>query len=532
MTMVARRFTRVPALDGQTPDRLADATPASFRSLMPSALTAAAVFLVIELWQVARRVPLGHDEAVYLLRSRFMAGSTAIGGHEGYWAAYRAPGLPALLSVPMRFVGESVTVSRAIVVLLGAGCVVATSWWVGRLAGRTAGMIAPWIVVMTGAFTSYASLLLLDVPGTFLVVVAALIVERSTARGEVDWWPLLLLPPVALAAVYVRFGAPTNLAAVIAAVLAARADLLLRAGRRTASLVRLGAAGLLTAVAVGSVLVIPAMTQSRTSPLRLQRIRQEQKEVSSFASYGDTFDLLWPDGSRTGETFTWLALAVVVVGSALTLVSAALGYRRRAAIAGIVGTSVWLVGLNYALAEMFGNYLGLGVPFFALLASPGWAWLHDRMSPHRDRRRVAVALASVVAVIGCTQAMVDAGEQVSNQEGFEFLRSTGAQINAIAPDQECAVVTSYVQVTWYADCVMTNFGVMQPGTYGAFEPQQRGVFDLDEIRADHIYVVLVERGKRQPEGEKLDTILSDSRPVIEVAHDRYPVEVRVIVDVD
>lgn len=499
--------------------------------MLAGTTSAVAVFILIELWLVGKRVPLGHDEAVYMLRARFLSGATAIGGGEGYWSPYRAPGLPAVLSVPMRVFGESVTFSRALVVLLGAGCVVATGWWVGRLAGRSAGVIAAWIVVMTSAFTSYASLVLLDVPGTFLVVIAALIVERSTERGDVRWWPLLTLPVVALAAVYVRFGAPTNLAAVIAAVLVARADLLLAAGRRGKALLRLGVVGALTAVAVGAVLTIPAMTQSRASPLRLQRIRQEQKEVSSFASYGDTVDLLWPDGSRTGETFTWVALAVVGFGAVLTLVAAARGHYRRAAIAGVVGSAVWIVGLNYALAEMFGNYLGLGAPFFALLAAPGWAWLYHEVDARSQLRPLALAFASVVAVLGSSLAFVKANEQVDHQSDLELFRNAGSQVNSIAPDQGCALYTSYVQVTWYADCVMTNFGLMQTGTYAAHEPATRGVFDLDAIRADHIYVVLVEPGKRQPEGDKLDTLLADSESVIKAADATASLQVRRIIDV-
>lgn len=530
--MMSSRFKRVSAAAEELSDRANSSEPATLRSMLPSLVTAAAVYLVIQLWLVAKRVPIGHDEAVYLLRGRFLAGGTATGGGEGYWSPYRAPGLPALLSVSNRVVGESISLSRLVVVLFGVATIVATGYWVGRLAGRVAGSIAPWMVIMTAAFTSYGSLVLLDIPGTFLVLIAAIIVERSTVGGVVSWWPLSLLPVVAMAAVYTRFGAPTNLAAVIAAVVLCRADLLLAAGRRATAFIRLGVIGALTAVAVGAVLVVPALTQSRTSPLRLQRIRQERKEVSAFASYRDTLDLLWPNGSRTGEAFTWVGLVVIAIGIVLAIVAAVRGMYRRAVIAGAIGTVVWIVGLNYALAEMFGNYLGLGVPFIALLASPGWAFAYHHASLFSGGQRAAVAAASIIAILGSAQALTRATEQVEAQVKLEPLRSAGAAVNEVAPDQECALFTSYVQITWYADCVMTNFGVMQYGTYGAVDPQRRGVFDLDEIERDHLYVVLVDGGKRQPEGDRLETILGDSQTAITVPDARLGLEVRQITDVD
>ena len=54
--------------------------------------------------------------------------------------------------------------------------------------------------------------LLLDVPGAAMGLGAMVLLERGTRSGFVRWWPTLAIPLVCLAAVYIRFGALTNLA--------------------------------------------------------------------------------------------------------------------------------------------------------------------------------------------------------------------------------------------------------------------------------------------------------------------------------
>ena len=383
---------------------------------------------------------------------------------------------------------------------------------------------------MTSAFTAYASLVLLDVPGTLLVVVAALLVERATRRGSVDWWPALVLPVVCMAAVYTRFGTTTNLAAAILAVLVARADLLLAAGRRAQTLLRLAVVGGGSAVLSGVVLLVPQMTGSRTAPFRLQQVRQDAKGISIWASYGDMFDLFWPNGSRPGETFTWFALVVVVLGAGLTGLAAFRGRYRRAAVAGVVSVVVWAIGLNYALAQLFGNYIGLGAPFFALLAAPGWAYAFEVLAHSDRRRRAAVLVGATAAVVGSALGLHAGSDQVEPQRSQEQFRSAGVALGEITPDQHCGVMTSYVQIAWYSDCILANFSQLHVGYYADRNPQIRGVFDLDQVEPDQIYYVLVEKGKRQPTGEILDELLGDGEFVFGITEVKYPISVYRVID--
>lgn len=121
-----------------------------------------------------QRVPLDRDEAVYLLRAHHLAGRTVAGGDLGSWSDYRAPGLPLMLSLPMRVFREQISVARGIKALIGAASIVATAWRVARIARFRAGKVAPWLVVITGIFKFYVDLVRLDVPGTLVVVLAAL----------------------------------------------------------------------------------------------------------------------------------------------------------------------------------------------------------------------------------------------------------------------------------------------------------------------------------------------------------------------
>lgn len=506
-------------------EREAAATSASAWSTWSSVATAVAVYLLIESVMLAKRVPLGHDETVYLLRAREFAnpGSEA---DLAFWAPYRAPGLPWILSVPMRIFGESVTLSRAVGVLFGAGLIVLTSVLVARLAGPTASAIAAWLMVMNSALVSYASLILLDVPGVFFSVVAVLLLERSTRRGVVSWWPSALVPLVCMGTVYVRFGTTTSLAAGLLAMVAARGPALARAEHRRTNAVRLAVLGLASAAAGASVLLVPWLTGSEVAPFELQRQRQVDKGLSPWSSYGNLADLFWPNDSRFGETFSWISLPVFATGIVLTAVAAIRGAQRSAAAAGLVAVVVWLIGLNFALAELFGYYLALGAPYLALAAAPGWAWLWLRTATTLPRRRAGMLIAALVAIAGSASSLTAAERQVAHQSVFEVYRSAGVQLNATSLDRSCGVVASYIQIAWYGDCLLTPFVVtVDPEGPGEFLTHVSPGLWADEVDADQVFIAVADRGKRQPRGDELEALLVGTEPVAFIDHPVRPITI-------
>lgn len=484
------------------------------------------VYLVIEAAMLHKRVPLGHDEAIYLLRARAFAdglGSSKL----DYWAPYRAPGLPFLMSVPMRVMGESVTVSRGIVVLIGAGVVVLTALLVKRLAGTTAALFAPWLVVLTSAHVSYASLILLDVPALFFALVTVLVLEHSTRAGRVTWFPALLLPVGCLIATYVRFGASTVLAAGFAAVLFSRADLLLERTHRLTNLLRLAVVGVACAGASAAVVLVPWMTGSEVAPIQLQHSRQVDKGLSGWSSYRDMIDIWWPDGSRSGEAFSWVALAVIVVGVALTGIAAWRGHGRRAAVAGAVAVLVWVVGLNAALAQLFGNYVGLGTAFVVLLAAPGWGWAYQHTVVVPAAQRVFLVAACSIAVVGSALAYHAAANQVGQQGVYELYRASGVRLDEVSVNGRCGVMTSYVQIAWYSDCHLVTFvdgsDRVAPGTFRT--EVSLDLFPARHVDADEIFVAVANRGKRQPTGGELEDLLLGGELLSTIDHPTRAVQV-------
>lgn len=488
-----------------------------------SAALAVAVFLAIQLRMLWLRVPLGHDESVYLLRARAFADGIGT-GELRYWAPYRAPGLSFVLSLPMRVLGESVTLSRAVVVMSGAAVIGLTGVFATRLAGSAAGAVAPWLVLIISAHTSYASLLLLDVPATAVVLVAVLLFERATRDGTVSWRLGAWVPIACLAAVYVRFGVVGPLVAGFAAVVIVRWSALTDRARRVANAARLATLGVATIVLCGAVLMVPAMTGGESSPLGEQQRRQVDKGLSPFASYRDMGDLVWPNGSRSGEVVSWWSLAIIAAGIVLTVVAAVRGHRRDVVLAAFVAVVLWLIATNAALAQMFGNYVGLGVPFVALLAAIGWGWaiagardvLGDRSAPLLAGAFVAVGMLAVAV----WSAAGRAHDQVAFQRGLEVYRATGVELDAQSADGRCGVITSYVQIGWYSDCEIAPYTV--PGA-PAGETWYRSeiasdIFADGVVEGDELYAVVVNRGKRQPPNDELTSLLAGGAVIANVDH--------------
>ncbi len=517
----------VEPADGDLRPGAPDAT--DWRNAIASTAIAVAVFLIVQGYEIWRRAPIGHDESVYLLRARYYAGNATEGGGTGYWASYRAPGVPAILSVPMRIVGESVSVSRGVIALFGAGTVVLTAYIAGRIGGVRAAIVAPWVILITAAFTSYSHLLLLDVPGAFCGVLAGAIMVRAIDGNTVRWWPLLAIAPVVMGGTYVRYGTITNVGAILVAIVIAHADRLLQAGHRIRNIVRLGTVAALSGVGAYLVLMRPSFTGARAAPYKAQKAFRDAKGLSLWDSYGDFGDLVWPNGSRGDEAFSWFTLTIVVVGIVLALVAAVRGARVRLVLVGLISLVLWIVGLNFGLGEVFGNYLGLGVPFLALLVAGGYAWLADAASSRSAVRPMVLIVGGLIAVIGTAASLSAASKRVDNLASLEVYRAAGAELNSQAPDQRCAIFSSYLQVAWYSDCSLRVWRQAVPGEYFVERSNDLGAFPEGAIDSDQVYLVLVDRGKRQPVDDLLTTFQEQSETVIMVDSQR-PIDIRRVFD--
>jgi len=440
-------------------------------------------FGVIGAAMIERAEPLGHDEAVYALQARRLAGIPAEGA---FWAPYRAPGLPALISIGLR-VNDGDFVARGIPLLLAVGVVVLTWAYARHLLGPPAGLVAAGLVAATPGFLRWSWQIGVDIPGTFFGLAAILAFLRATSGERVSRWAYLSIP-LGLAAAYTRFGAPILVASGMTVIALVRWRVVRGSPTRTA-IVAVG-----TALAMGAVLYLPFMTGSDTAPARAFGERQVAKDLPFWQSYADFA------GEAPG-LFGPVVAPLVAFGLALAIWAAA---RRRipARAAVIAGATflVFFVGLNHGLAQGFEQYLTPAVPFLAALAAAGLTQVRLR----RQVMRLSIVLVSLLA-FGWAAASSNGTADLLGRR-FTALRSAAVRTGA-GLEHPCVVLTSYVsQIGWYSRCAAYPL----PGYTGA----QSEPHDAAEARAvlaqiPTLYaspfppdapaaILLAKGGKRQP----------------------------------
>ncbi|GGZ33754.1 hypothetical protein GCM10010387_29940 [Streptomyces inusitatus] len=174
---------------------------------------------------------IGHEESVYANKARSWADpSTPAAG----WGPYRPPGLPLLGSLALR-VHADVGALRAVGLLLvlatlTLGYAIAARWTTPRRAA-----LAMLLVLGGLGFLRRMPAFLNDTGSTGLLLVTVFILVR-TVENPGPSRALLALPPVVLAAFYLRFGVVGNLCAIaLAALLAYGPRAWLAHGRRLAA---------------------------------------------------------------------------------------------------------------------------------------------------------------------------------------------------------------------------------------------------------------------------------------------------------
>lgn len=445
------------------------------------------LLLALGLVLIGQGAPLGHDESVYALRARYWAGQA----QDVAWNDYRAEGLP-FLSAPLIMVGGSEPELRA-VVLVSAVVMVVLTWALARLLfDERTGIIAGALVAATPATLVYGWQIALDVPSATLGL-AATLVFAGAARGErVRWWAAWAIP-LAIAAVYVRYGAPLVVAAGMTGVAVARWRVVLRDWLRVL-VVAVGALG-----GMAAVLLVPSLTNSSRAPGLAFRSRQINKEIGAFESYADFAGVL---DDVFGPVVGVLLIVGVVVGI--------LRIRRLPApsMAGMgAATLLFVVGLNFSLAQMFAQYLVPLVPFISIVAAAGLGLLWTTRS--------GVTAISALLLVGIVPTWLTAKAEVDKfHEWYGVIRHVSRELDEMTQGP-CLVVTSYSpQVGWYSQCP----------AYGFTTPMREGGLTRSAVLSHaqrfvpsgtDAYVMLFNNGKRQPSEEGLADLHSYARSTLE-----------------
>jgi hypothetical protein len=401
------------------------------------------------------------DEADYVLRALdFRAGMAPVGTR---WGDYRAPGLPYLMSlVP----GGSVFGMRLVpIAFCGAGIVI--TWLLARaLFGPRVALIAAALLALTPGWLIWSWWIFSDVPGAVLGLASATVVVYATAGDRIRWWAFTAVP-LAVAATYVRYGAPMVVAIALFCVLGYRWSLVKRHLLTAAAL-----AGT-TLVAMAAILVVPGLTGSTVAPAKAIQSTGSEFPYERFQSgtdYGHQLpEMVGVDRARelgttgAGALLAQVAFAlgtvvvlVVAAGWALAVVRAARGEQR-----GAVGWVLLLIGGSLAVLVVTLNhgetrYLTPIVPWIVVGAAFGLSHLTPRLP------RWSWAPAWLVLAVPAALFVAELTPKAEHSYGP--YRDMGARIAADHPQCVLVANVSRPSVAAPSGCVMLNLSKRGDGS--------------------------------------------------------------------
>lgn len=453
---------------------------------------------------LAVRSPLGHDEAVYMLRGReLLEGGWAI-TYGNYWHDYRAPGLPLLIASLGQIIGVHVTSSRMIVVLLGALSIVLTWYLVRKLVGRVAADLSAALLAVTGGFVLTSTTLLADVPGAVFSMVTVAMYAHELAHGRLRW-SFPLVPIFTFTATTARFGAPFMIAAGLLGVSIIAIPRVAR--ERDWMLV---AQASMLGLATGLTCVLVVMTQllalGGQSPASANRELIDRNELSYSTGLRDLRNVLEPSTELGAHMWSPVVAMVFAVGIACAVLGALFRRLDGWTVTGLaVAACLSLAAIVASVGLIVPNYLALTIPYWAALAGVGLSW-PVKAAWAAVTGRTLRAVAGVIVVALCAALTLTVARQVRTAHesyvvAWGQIRSLGVSVNEEWPD-DCIVLTSYApQVGYYSGCwaVATNAGdridQQIEGAIGTLEPLPRSF---------EVGYVFVEAGKRQPAAEDVE----------------------------
>jgi len=449
--------------------------PRPSRNELLALLGILAIYGLIGLKLVTDGAPLGHDEAVYALKSRQMH----LGGNSAwYWNDYRSPGLPLLLQVTWLIRGTEPFLRMTVWAIGAVG--VALTWLLGRsLFDRGTGLAAAAGLAVASPWLASSTSIWPDVPSAVLGLIVIAIMLFTSDGERASWW-ILAAGPVAVLAVLVRYGAliPMGIGAV--AIMIWRRRTVLR------SIPQFVVLGSLVAVSSLLILMVPGVLGTATSPLSSIRTLQAENDFPITQGIRDYIE-------QAGFILGGYAGLLLVLGLALAALYAIREPKRRQPWAFLM----WLAGgtaLVLALV-LHGEYRYLAPVYPIVWIVAGWGLAE---TARRIPKEVGWLIGLTLAILVPLNAVSHAGSQTELlAERFGDLRVVSRAIDSEHGYEDCGIITSYIpQVAWYSECVTRRFEEVPVLTSPFFTKPQ----------AD--YMLLVTGGKRQPEGDSLAAYLA------------------------
>ncbi len=426
-----------------------------------------ATYALLTVGAIVGGAPLGHDEAVYSLRSvAFAEGTSSV---SWYWGDQRALGLPWLLHFVIP-IGDTAPYLRLGVAALTAVAVVVT-WLIGRyLFSRAIGIIAAAGLTLTSLWITIGSSVWPDGPGAALALAAISVLLFATSGRKISWWILLAIP-LAVGATLIRYGEPLALAIAGVAILAWRRHLLNTSRPQIVGLA-LGAG-----IPLAMIVFTPLVTSAR-SPYQANAAFVARNAPSPVDGWNGYVRIL--GNLLTQPLFVLLAIGLV----------AAWWAPRRFRSATLLCASIaffTFAGLASALhAEP--RYLAPVLPWLWVVGAVG-LWVLGRALSSGGRIAVAI---STILLMGFTTVVATSDSIEAAKENFGVLKEASTSYEWTPG---CVIATTYgPQVGWYSGCRAVPFNENDDNLFGE--------------RANYAMWLLA--GKRQPEA--FDNWRQEARP--------------------
>lgn len=420
---------------------------------------------------------LGHDESAYALKARHWIEDTP----ETGWSLHRGVAMSGFGYLVFQAGGDEGALR-----LLGLAAIIGfagATWGLGnRVGGRWVGPLSAVALVSSPYLLRRSTEYLSDVPSSALLMACMIVVWKQFGERDKPGYGVLWLLPFAWAAFYIRYQSVLSFALIAITLVALFWDKVKLGWRPIALTAGLGLIGLIPHFAFA--------VSETDSPLGVMLFTADVAGREFFGEgLVDYFLLMrWPLAAFVGP------MAVVFFVWWLIARWGSVSDRTRCLFLMIpAAAQVLILGvLSHGEARFIFFPLALtligGVTGVTVVVG-GW----------RPTTRQAVSLGLVVLLVGSLAMSVAyvRGAVDRRATATELVEIAAAEMLEASGNESCGVMTSYFpQVTYLSGCYTTFF---------------RDHLEADEVLSrldgERRYLLLVEEGKNQPEGEDLDEVI-------------------------
>ena len=420
---------------------------------------------------------LDHDESSYALKAKAWLFDTP----ESGWGLHRGPAM-SVYAYPILALNGTEPALRGLGVVALVGLAAAT-WWLGsHMSRRWVGPVSAVAILASPPMLRRATEFLSDIPSAALLMICMVVVWREFGEKKLPTYRLLWVVPLAWLAFYLRYQSLLSLALIALTILVLWWPK-----------VRARPGPLISGAVVGLVGFVPHFLFSVTetgSPTGVlsgtTTAGGRDFRADGLVDYAGMFG--WTLGLFLGPIFAGLLLWWLITS-----------WRENDQRTKGLFLFIPAVALVLALGILGEAHERFVFFSYALLVVAGLTGLSHLSIDWRDRTRRAFMVGlSVILIGGLAMSVASSRRYVESRRlRNEPLQLASYEVQNLVAGRSCGVLSSYIpQITFYSECSTVGFWI--PKT-----PEQR----VAGIPGNTTYMVLIEKGKRQPSGDELDELI-------------------------